>query len=266
MKNESRTLFIPLYGKAMMSLDGFWRDKTAEEIVAKNFDYLKTVDKSKRLAIYMTMRAMQYDSFAADFIDRNPEAIVVHLGCGLDSRIVRVNRKVKHWYDLDFPEVISFREIYYRETDNYTMLRSSATDFSWLEQIEYNGEPVLVIAEGLTMYLEEKEIRTLTELFSEKFGNVTFIFDAYSSFAAKASKVKNPINSVDAKISFFMDDEKLFHNPDKNVFHTETRNIILDEYIGKLKGIYKTRFKFMKKFGSKMYRIYVYKCGKGTDK
>ena len=41
---------------------------------------------------------------------------------------------------------------------------------------------------------------------------------------------------------------------------------ILDEYIGKLKGVYKPRFKFMKKFGSKMYRIYVYKCGKGTDK
>lgn len=249
-----------------MSKAGLWVDKTAEKIVSDNEDLFVKVDKSKRLAIYMTMRAMQYDSYAVDFIKKNPEAIVVHLGCGLDSRINRVAVKAKHWYDLDFPEVISFRESYYRETDNYTMLRSSATDFSWFEQIEYNGEPMLVIAEGLTMYLTEKDIRTLTELFAERFGNVTFIFDAYSSFAAKASKVKNPINSVDAKISFFMDDEKLFHNQDKNIFHTETRNIILDEYIGKLKGIYKTRFKFMKKFGSKMYRIYVYKCGKGTDK
>ncbi|MBP3922041.1 MAG: class I SAM-dependent methyltransferase [Ruminiclostridium sp.] len=264
MKNESRTLFIPLMGKAMMSLEGFWRDKMAEEIIAKNYDYLKSVDKSKRLAIYMTMRAMQYDDYAADFIDRNSDAIVIHLGCGLDSRIVRVNRKAKHWYDLDFPEVISFREIYYRETDNYTMLRSSATDFSWLEQIEYNGEPILVIAEGLTMYLTEEDIRTLTELFAEKFGNVTFIFDAYSSFAAKASKVKNPINAVNAKISFYMDDEKLFQNDEKLIIHRETREIILKEYINKLKGIYKTRFKFMKKFGSKMYRIYVYTCGKGS--
>lgn len=265
MKNESRTLFIPLLGKAMMSLDGFWRDKTAEEIIAKNYDYLKSVDKSKRLAIYMTMRAMQYDNYAADFVVRNPDAVVIHLGCGLDSRIVRVKQKAKHWYDLDFPDVISFREIYYRETDSYSMIKSSVTDFSWLEQINHNDEPVLIIAEGLTMYLTEEDIRTLTELFAEKFGNVTFIFDAYSSFAAKASKIKNPINSVDAKISFFMDDEKLFQNEEKSIYHKETREIILTEYINKLKGVYKTRFKFMKKFGRKMYRIYVYTCGKGID-
>ena len=144
------------------------------------------------------------------------------------------------------------------------MISSSVTDFSWMDHIEYNNEPVLVIAEGLTMYLTEKDIRTLTELFSEKFGNVTFIFDAYSSFAAKASKIKNPINSVNAKISFYMDDEKLFQNKEKNIIHKETCEIILNEYISKLKGVYKTRFKFMKRFGRKMYRIYIYTCGKGN--
>ncbi len=264
MRNESRTLFIPILGKARMSLEGMWHDRMAEKIIAKNYEYLTTLDKSKRLAIYMTMRAMQYDSFTVDFLQRNPDAIVIHLGCGLDSRVVRVGMKPKHWYDLDFPDVISFRKIYYGEADYYTMIESSVTDFSWLDKIQYNNVPVLVIAEGLTMYLTEAEIRTLTELFAEKFGNVTFIFDAYSSFAAKASKIKNPINAVDAKISFSMDDEKLFQNEDKGIIHKQTRNIILDEYINKLKGIYKFRFKFMKLTGSRMYRIYVYTCGKGV--
>ena len=249
-----------------MSKAGLWVDKTAEKIVSDNEDLFAKVDKSKRLAIYMTMRAMQYDSHVSDFLKKNPDGIVIHLGCGLDSRINRVKGKVKCWYDLDFPDVIKLRKNFYSENEGYTMIGSSVTDFSWIEQIHHNDEPVLVVAEGLTMFLEEQDIRALTELFSQKLGNVIFIFDAYSSFAAKASKIKNPINSVNAKISFFMDDERLFHNSEKNICHTETRNIILDEYISKLTGVYKPRFKFMKKFGSKMYRIYIYTCGKGTDR
>ncbi|MBE6880222.1 MAG: class I SAM-dependent methyltransferase [Ruminococcaceae bacterium] len=266
MTNESKTLFIPLYGKALMSKEGLWQDKTAEKIVAEKEDLFTKADKSKRLAVYMTMRAMQYDSYAENFIKDNPDAIVIHFGCGLDSRISRVTAKANHWYDLDFPDVIALRKSFYSETDSYTMIGSSVTDFLWFDQIQHNNEPVLIIAEGLTMYLTEDDIRTLTELFAKKFGDVTFVFDAYSSFAAKASKIKNPINSVNAKISFSMDDEKLFENKEKGILHKETRYIILDEYISKLRGVYKTRFMFMKKFGSKMYRIYIYTCGKGTDR
>ncbi len=266
MTNESKTLFIPLYGKALMSKEGLWRDKIAEKIVAEKEELFTKADKSKRLAVYMTMRAMQYDSYAENFIRDNPDAIVIHLGCGLDSRINRITAKAKHWYDLDFPDVITLRKEIYSENESYGMISSSVTDLLWLDQIKYNCEPVLIIAEGLTMYLSEKDIRTLTELFAEKFVDATFIFDAYSSFAAKASKIKNPINSVNAKISFCMDDEKLFQNREKCIIHKETREIIMNEYISKLKGVYKTRFKFMKKFGSRMYRIYVYTCGKETGR
>ena len=34
MTNESKTLFIPLYGKAMMSKEGLFEDTTAEKIVS----------------------------------------------------------------------------------------------------------------------------------------------------------------------------------------------------------------------------------------
>ena len=41
MKNESLTLFIPLYGKALMSREGIFPDAAAERIVAAVDDFLK---------------------------------------------------------------------------------------------------------------------------------------------------------------------------------------------------------------------------------
>ena len=71
MTNESKTLFIPLHGKAAMSREGFFRDKMAEQIVADAKDSLQNVDTSRKLAIFMAMRAMQYDEIAAEFAEKH---------------------------------------------------------------------------------------------------------------------------------------------------------------------------------------------------
>lgn len=256
MNNESKTLFIPLYGKAAMSREGFYEDKKAEEIIEKvSFDF-DLIDKSKKLAVYMTIRAMQYDEITGGFISENPDGIVIALGCGLDSRVARVGQKNCKWYDLDLPEVIAIRRDFFAETDKYRMISSSATELSWLDSIEYANESVLVIAEGLTMYLAENEMKALFEAFRSKFRKTLFVFDAYSGFAAKMSKIKNPVNSVDAKICFAMDDPGIFEQDGINcIFNND---IIRSEYIDKLSGIYKMRFHFMRKLGSKMYRIFGY--------
>jgi hypothetical protein len=36
------------------------------------------------------VRAKQYDEWTKDFIAKNKNAVVVHLGCGLDARITRI--------------------------------------------------------------------------------------------------------------------------------------------------------------------------------
>jgi O-methyltransferase involved in polyketide biosynthesis len=256
MNNESKTLFIPLYGKAAMSKDGFYEDNKAEEIIEKvSFDFA-SIDKSKRLAIYMTMRAMQFDEITRSFISEYPNDIIITLGCGLDSRVARVEHKNCKWYDLDFPEVITIRKNFYVETDKFRMIPSSVTELSWLDRIEYDNGNVLIIAEGLTMYLTEYEMKALFEAFKSKFRRTFFVFDAYSSFAAKMSKYKNPVNSVNAKIRFAMDNSDFFEQD--SIACRLNNDIIRKDYIDKLSGTYKMRFRFMRKFGSKLYRIYGY--------
>ena len=65
MTNESKTLFIPLYGKAAMSREGIFQDETAERIVESLPEEMQNVDTSRRLAIFMAMRAARYDVCAA---------------------------------------------------------------------------------------------------------------------------------------------------------------------------------------------------------
>ena len=256
MTNESKTLFIPLYGKAVMSKGDFIIDAHAERILEVYPEYFENVDMSRKLAIYMAMRALQYDEIASTFITKDPICTVIHLGCGLDSRKTRIHKTPLKWYDIDFPDVIELRKKFYVEDQYYTMISSSVTDFSWFDKIDTRGENVLVIAEGLSMYLSENDMRNLIENFRKHFKKTTFIFDAYSPFAAKMSKYKNPINNVDAKIDFAMDKPELLETDKvKCILNSD---IIQVKYVNKLKGIDKIRFKFMGGAGKNLYRIFGY--------
>lgn len=256
MTNESLTLFIPLYGKAMMSREGFLPDPAAEEIVASvDFDFTK-VDRSRKLAIYMAMRAALYDGYVRGFAAQHPDGLVLQLGVGLDSRVKRAAVS-NPWYDLDFPEVIGLRRRYFPEDERYHLIAAPALPADWLAQVP-RAAHALVLAEGLSMYLSERDMRALMAALQAHFGHVTFIFDAYSRSAAKLSALKNPVNAVKAKIDFAMDDPQLLLTGTTGMRVSMNADIITREAVDRLKGMDRWRFRFMGRFGSSFYRIFGY--------
>ena len=106
MNNVNKTLYIPLYGKAYVSRKGMiLDDKKAEEIwEAEGFE-LKGKSKSKWLAYYMGMRSVVFDEWLLKQMEKNSEALVLHIGCGMDSRVLRVGTNAHPWYDIDFSNV-----------------------------------------------------------------------------------------------------------------------------------------------------------------
>lgn len=256
MTNESLTLFIPLYGKAQMSREGFLPDPAAEEIVASvDFDFTQ-VDRSRKLAIYMAMRAALYDGYVRDFAAQHPEGLVLQLGVGLDSRVRRVE-VANPWYDLDFPDVIALRRAYFPEDDSYHLIAAPALPADWLAQLP-RAEHALVLAEGLSMYLSEADMRALMAALQRHFSHVTFIFDAYSKSAAKLSALKNPVNAVKAKIDFAMDDPTTLLTGTQGMKSILNADIITPAAVERLKGADKWRFRFMGRFGRSFYRIFGY--------
>ena len=83
------------------------------------------------------------------------------------------------WYDVDFPDVIALREQLYPERDGYHQIGSSVTDLAWLDAIA-GDTPVLVVAEGLVMYLPEKDGTALFRRITEQFPSGQIAFDGYS--------------------------------------------------------------------------------------
>ena len=260
LNNESKTLFIPLYGKALMSKEKlFIKDIKAEEIIEDiDFNFIN-LKQSKYLSMYMALRAKIIDDICNRYITQNPSATVIHLGCGLDSRCLRVNNNNISWYDIDFQSVIDLRKNFYAETKNYKMIGKSVIDLSWLDEIDLDNQSALIVAEGLTMYLSEQELQHLVKGINNKFENVTIVFDAYSKQAVKSSKFKNPVNQMNASIKWGM------NNPSEFTMLNENLEFIKEYLIrhkeNNLKGITKFIFEnlYCGKISESLYKIYEFR-------
>jgi methyltransferase (TIGR00027 family) len=137
----------------------------------------------------VVLRAKQLDDWCADFLGRHPEAVVLHLGCGLDGRAFRLEVPASvRWFDIDQPSVIELRRQLYDDTERYRMIGSSVTDSQWLAQIP-TGYPTLVIAEGLLMYLAEREVRELLAGLTDRFDSGEMLFDTLSALAPLLSRL-----------------------------------------------------------------------------
>lgn len=210
MNGVNKTLYIPLYGKALVSRRGILlEDPKAEEIWAKEGFPLKGKAASKWLAFSMAMRARVFDRWTEQQLLEASDAVLLHMGCGLDSRCERAGKRGGIWYDLDFPEVMEVRKRWFRESEGYKMLPGNVLDLGWKEAIPAGGTAIVVM-EGLSMYLKPEELESLLKALKGHFDRVKILMDCYSVFAAKASRYKNPINSVGVTQVYGMDDPVAF--------------------------------------------------------
>ena len=259
MNGVNKTLYIPLYGKAYVSKKGIiLSDKKAEEIWAAEGFTLKGKSKSKWLAYYMGMRSAVFDNWLRAQMEEDESAVVIHIGCGMDSRVLRVGTKGYAWYDVDFPEVIEERRRYYQESEAYHMIASDARKMEWLEALPENANAIVVM-EGVSMYMQLEELQALLKGVCAQFKQTKVLMDCYTTFAAKASKYKNPINDVGVTTVYGLDEPCLLEEGTGLHFvkeHEMTPEILVNELAGMEKSIFKRVFGGA--VSKKMYRLYEY--------
>ena len=206
MNEVNKTLFIPLYGKAWVSRRGIiLRDATAERIWDAERFPIRGKAASKWLAYNMAMRARVFDDWTAEQLARQPGALVLHIGCGLDSRCARVERPYALWLDCDLPEVIAVRRRYYAETERCQMRSLNAADPAQILALP-EAETAVVVLEGLSMYLTRDELRGLLRSLQDKYRELHVLMDVYTEFGARASKYRNPVNEVGVTRLYGLDD------------------------------------------------------------
>lgn len=205
MNEVNKTLYIPLYGKAQVSKKGIiLNDPTAEKIWTQEAFPIKGKAKSKWLCYNMAMRARVFDDWTRRMLSEHPNAAVIQIGCGLDSRCLRVSAPETEWIDCDLPDVIAVREKYYSESRRYRMKRLDAANSDDLRSLP-DAPCAVVVLEGLSMYLSNPQLADMLRIFSEKYREVYVLMDVYTAFGARASKYKNPVNDVGVSTLYGVD-------------------------------------------------------------
>lgn len=160
-------------------------DTFAKELVSRlDYDWRKSGLEAKGAAS-LTMRTAHFDNWAREFLAVHERAVVLHLGCGLDSRVFRLNPGPGvEWYDVDYAGVIALCEQLYPAREHYHLVPASVTDPAWLQTIPPD-RPALLLGEGLTMYLTEEDGVALLRRVVEHFPSGELQFDVFNWLGIK---------------------------------------------------------------------------------
>lgn len=239
LSEEKETLLITLQAKALdsRSKNPILDDKMAEKILRMiDYDFEKIKHFGNEI---MVIRAKQFDTWLHEFIKKHPDETVLNLGCGLDTRISRINPPATvRWFDVDFQEVIELRNSFFSNKEGYEMIPSSVTELSWLEQIPRN-KPAMIIAEGILEYLSEDEVKDLLNRLTSHFPHGQIAFDIMNSFAINSGK--NQLKETTGAVhKWAVDDIHDVDKLDSKLNRITNFSIFKSKFIHKLP--FKTRF------------------------
>lgn len=208
LTREKETLLITLWAKAGESLlpDSLLKDRFAAEAATRiDYDFAR-LKVNRDLMVGLAMRAHALDGWTRDFLGRHPEALVLHLGCGLDSRVFRIDPPAGvDWYDIDYPDVIALRQKLYPARDGYHLIGSSVTEPGWIAGLP-RDRPTMIVAEGLLLYLPEEEVPLLLERLVQRSPSGEIVFDAYSPFGLKLIAMQPSIKATGAALHWSLND------------------------------------------------------------
>ena len=203
LSGVAETLLIPLYVRALESQrpDALLKDERAVAFVTQResaFWRIKQIKMDDHDKVALILRNREFDRYARGFLARNPDAVVVHIGCGLDARFERVDNGQVEWYDLDLPEVIELRrKLIGNEGRRYHLLSGSVFDSVWLDVVKVHSQrPFLFLAEGVLMYFKEEQVRSFVLTLRDHFQGAELVCDAFSPFIVRANNLRLRLSST----------------------------------------------------------------------
>ncbi len=199
------TLLIPLWARAFETerTDAIIRDYKAVEMVSKiDYDFAK-FKRSCLSQVGVSVRTMLLDKASHDFFRKHPDAVIINLGAGLDTRCERLRDSDFYcWYDLDVPESIALRKKFVPEGNKNKIIAKSMFDYTWMDDVKTGNLPVLIIAEGLFMYFPENEIKNLLIQIIDRFPDAEVLFEKLGPFLVGKAQKHDSLKTIEAAPEF----------------------------------------------------------------
>lgn len=232
------TMIQTLYARAKESKkpDHKIYDEKAIDIVSQmDYDFSKA-DKDFAMSSGVISRTIILDKYVSNYISKNPDAVVINIACGMDTRFYRVDNGKIRWFNIDLPMTINIRNRFLSEPDRVVTIAKSAMDSTWADDVGSTDSPVLVIIEGFSMYLSEQDIKQMLNIIGSNYRNVTLLMEIMSPAVVKKIKEKS-IDASNAKFTWGIRSGKELESYGKGFRFV--RDISLTEGMKELYPIYK---------------------------
>ncbi len=172
-----------------------WADKFVKEI-DYDFDRFK---KSKGSQAGVCIRTKLLDDATVHYLYEHPKTTVINLGAGLDSRGRRLAAADVIWIDIDLPEMMVLRRQLFEDMPNHHIIDGSVLDDVTYAKIppEYLVErDILIIAEGLLMYFDEGELKSLFNLLTRRFPHARMLFEVLPQSIIGKEKYHDTLSKI----------------------------------------------------------------------
>lgn len=187
-----KTLLVTLKGRMLDSQgeNPILRDPLAADLM-RRMDYdMDTVKVPASVVLAVAIRSSMLDRAVATFVDTHPDAVVVELGSGLETRSYRLDPpSTVDWYDVDFPEVIQLRKELLPHRVHAHTVGASLLDPDWADKIPAD-RPTVLVADGLFGLLTQAQTRQVLTSITDHFAGGELVFNAYAKIVARM--VSNP--------------------------------------------------------------------------
>lgn len=206
------TLLLTLYARAQDSkaptpilgdtLAAAVADRITEDT---GYDFAKLKVKPSLIAS-TALRAKNLDDVIRQFVTTHPDAVVVDLGCGLDTRMARCAPPAGvDWYDVDFPEVMDLRRRYL--PDRAHQVATDITAAGW-SQVLPDDRPTMIVAEGVLPFLPGGSFQNVIRRLTTRLQAGELALNGYTRFAAWAMKYEPSIKALGIDAAHGFDDPR----------------------------------------------------------
>ena len=206
-------MVLPLYGKAWASqkYPDIFKDRDAQKIM-NSIDYdFSAMEKAAKgvkgkiasLAAATRQAALVWE--INDYLKDHPKALVVNLGCGLDTAGHQADNGKCRFANVDFPNVIELREKLLPSTEREKNISSDLNDHSWFEKIGFIKEDGAVfIASGVFLYFKKDDVKKLFCAMAERFPGARLAFDGQNEAGKNLDLKALQTSGIDISTNFYL--------------------------------------------------------------
>ncbi|WNJ96828.1 class I SAM-dependent methyltransferase [Vibrio ruber] len=99
------------------------------------------------------------DQQVREFLATYPDAWVINVGAGLDTRFYRVDNGRCHWLEVDVSEHLIWRQRLFHPSERYQHINGSVTSLSWLKNIHISeSAPILILCEHALLETQSEHV------------------------------------------------------------------------------------------------------------